>query len=256
VVVPRTAHAGSRRYSPSSLVWCGRARARPPRPLAPARPSPRRGLPAVPSRPIGPVPAAAPWSDTDAPEVYPRCEEPRTPLTATRGGAPAAARAAAAEDVLELVSSAGRSSVVLPRVPTSDLRPGVLLLRSLQRRSSATAARGGRPTRRAARTASTGSGSGRRGPAPRARAAARASRLAATVHRAAPRRATVDETRFAYSRSDSLASSVGFPSMIRETLCFYSARVKNTLAVSGLCLKESTTTETLSIAPSVRTRVM
>jgi len=216
VVVPRTAHAGSRRYSPSSLVWCGRARARPPRPLAPARPSPRRGLPAVPSRPIGPVPAAAPWSDTDAPEVYPRCEEPRTPLTATRGGAPAAARAAAAEDVLELVSSAGRSSVVLPRVPTSDLRPGVLVGRSLQRRSSA------------------------RPPGPRR----------ARGWRRAPRGPPV---RFAYSRSDSLASSVGSPSMIRETLCFYSARGKNTL---GTLLKESTTTETLSIAPSVRTRVM
>ena len=151
---PRPAGAGGgaahgiRRITPllPQLPRLVRPRARPPPPpLAPARPSPRRGLPAVPSRPIGPVPAAAPWSDTDAPEVYPRCEEPRTPLTATRGGAPAAARAAAAEDVL--VSSAGRSSVVLPRVPTSDLRPGVLVGRSLQRRSSATAARGGRRAR-------------------------------------------------------------------------------------------------------------
>lgn len=122
--------------------------------------------------------------------------------------------AAAAEDVL--VSSAGRSSVVLPRVPTSDLRPGVLVGRS----HPATSELGDRGARAAA--------GGRRAP------------------RGPP-------VRFAYSRSDSLASSVGSPSMIRETLCFYSARGKNTL---GTLLKESTTTETLSIAPSVRTRVM
>ena len=103
--VPRTALAGSRRYcliprqlprlvSGASLV---RGRAPPPRPLAPARPSPRRGLPAVPSRPIGPVPAAAPWSDTVTPTAthLPRCEDlPRTPLSLTRppGGRAGAGR--------------------------------------------------------------------------------------------------------------------------------------------------------------------
>lgn len=216
-----------RLVSGASLV---RGRAPPPRPLAPGRPSPRRGLPAVPSRPIGPVPAAAPWSDTDgdAPEVRGR----PLALPGHQGGAPA--RAAAAEDVL--VGSAGllRGAPSRPYLRPQAWRPCWADGRRRAHRVNDRAPPAPRP--------------------PRQRCAYYRSSTSATCDplRAAPRGGS-GLTRFAYSRSDSLASSVGSPSMIRETLCFYSARGKNTL---GTLLKESTTTETLSIAPSVRTRVM
>ena len=200
-MVPRTAHAGSRRYSPSSLVWCGRA---PPPPPCP-RP------PLASSRPAGrPVPSnwSRPRSRTVVGHRRRRSRGARTPLSLTRppGGRAGAGRGRRRR-ARRLGGAAPWCSRSRPYLRPQAWRPCWADGRRRAHRVNDRAPPAPRP--------------------PRQRCAYYRSSTSATCDplRAAPRGGS-GLTRFAYSRSDSLASSVGSPSMIRETLCFYSARGK------------------------------
>jgi hypothetical protein len=174
VVVPRTAHAGSRRYSPSSLVWCG--------PRAPPCPRP----PLASSRPAGrPVPSywSRPRSRTvvghrrsrGLPEVRGAEDAPYGHQGRRAGGGAGRGRRRRAR---KLGGAQLRGAPLRPYLRPQAWRPSFAEPATSELR--ATAARGGRPTRHAARTASTGSGARGPGsgvPRPRCGRPARASRL-------------------------------------------------------------------------------
>jgi len=158
VVVPRTAHAGSRRYSPSSLVWCG--------PRAPPCPRP----PLASSRPAGrPVPSywSRPRSRTvvghrrsrGLPEVRGAEDAPYGHQGRRAGGGAGRGRRRRAR---KLGGAQLRGAPSRPYLRPQAWRPSFA--------EPATSELGDRGARRAThptcpRTASTGSG--RRGPAPR-----------------------------------------------------------------------------------------